>query len=76
MIGVPKGPGLTVTRYAGLGLWGSVKTAAGFVMRSDRKPSGVDDTGGGGGGHTAGASHAAATYLPGSSLTGVVHVEQ
>ena len=53
-----------------------MKTAAGLIMRSDRKPSGVDDRGGGGGGHTAGASHPFVTYLPGSSLSGVVHVEQ
>src|SRR5881409_60645 len=45
MIGTPKGDGVTPTRYAGLGVSGSVMTVAGSVLRPDGNPSGVDDAG-------------------------------
>src|SRR5205807_9207704 len=41
----PKGAGLTGTRYAGLGVSGSVRTAVGSVTRPDWKPSDVGEAG-------------------------------
>src|SRR5438552_17247221 len=82
MIGTSKGAGRTGTRYAGLGVPGSVKAVVGSAGMADRKLPGVDEaatvttdaeTGCGADGWrlTSGASGRARTIRPGRSRRGI-----